>query len=233
MTVTRTLAYGNEGQQIKVGDGAPATVQNNLIVGNCGALGQVIPGRPLLTDDDLGDLCRAGNTAIVLDTTPGTPSVFQNNTVYTEGSIGLEVEYATSDFGPTNVLLYNNNVFYGFYNSWADANPSPLYSAGGVDGVGGSQHAIPAVLTNPGASWTNNVTIGQKSNWKCPAAGESNAICTDPGLVDETFSLFGYGNMAPKSGSSAVVGGGVAIPSITLDYTGVTRPTPPSIGAYE
>jgi hypothetical protein len=39
--------------------------------------------------------------------------------------------------------------------------------------------------------------------------------------------------MAPASKSSAVVGAGIAVPAITLDYTGNTRPNPPSIGAYE
>jgi len=233
MTVTRVLAYGNEGQQLKVGDGASAIVQNSVFVGNCEALGQTIPGRPSPTNDKVNDLCRAANTAIVLDTTPGKPSVFQNNTVYTMGAVGLEVEYATSDFGPTNVLLFNNNVFVGFYNPGYQVNPAPIYSAGGVDGAGGSQHAIPAVLTNPGASWSNNATIGQKVNWACPQPGESNALCTDLGLADETYHPYGYGNMAPASGSSAVVGAGVTIPGLTLDYTGVIRPTPPSMGAYE
>jgi len=88
------------------------------------------------------------------------------------------------------------------------------------------------MLTNPGASWTSNFDFGYRNNWPCPHPGESNALCTDPGLVDETYPL-DYCNMAPASGGSAVVGAGVAVPTIPLDYTGVTRPTPPSIGAYE
>jgi hypothetical protein len=141
------------------------------------------------------------------------------------------VEYATTsngsngtttDTGPTNTLLYNNNVFVGFYNSGIAQSPTPIYSNTDLN-----------MLTNPGASWSNNATFGGRNNYACPGVGESNAICTDPGLVDETYHPFGYGNMAPASGSSAVVGAGVTIPGITVDYTGQTRAKPPSIGAYE
>ena len=232
VTETRVLAFGNEGQQLKAGAGAVATMQNDVIVGNCEALVQTIPGRPLLTLDNLGDYCRAGNTAVVIETIPGSPATFENNTLFTKGLVGLEVEYATSDFGPTNTLLYNNNVFYGFFNNGSGFNPSPLYSSGGVGGAGGKS-AIPAVLTNADASWTNNATFGAKKTWKCPEKGESNAICTDPGLVDETYHAYGYGNMQPASSTSAVAGAGASASGITLDYNGVTRPTQPSIGAFE
>lgn len=221
MTVTRVLAYGNEGQQLKVG-GATATIRNSLIVGNCDALQQNIPGRPSVTNDNLGDTCRAGNTAVLINTTPGDPATFQGNTIYSAGNVGLEVEYATSDTGPTNTLAFNDNVFVGFYNSISQQNAAPIYSNSDLN-----------MLRNPGASWSNNATFGQKSNWACPAAGESNALCTDPGLVDETFHLYGYGNMKPASSTSAVVGRGVAEPALATDYNGVTRPNSPSMGALE
>ncbi|GGA76494.1 hypothetical protein GCM10011507_29860 [Edaphobacter acidisoli] len=218
VSYTRVLAFGNEGQQLKVG--AITNIQNSQIVGNCAAILQTIPGRPATTGDNLGDTCRAANTAVAIVTYPGQPSVFQNNTMITGGAVGVEVEYATSDHGATNILQYNNNVFIGYQNSGNGEYPSPIYSNSDTN-----------MLTNPGASWTNNAYLGQK--WTCPQAGESAAVCTDPGLVDETLHAYGYGNMAPASSSSAVVGKGAALPSITLDYNGVTRPNPPSIGALE
>ena len=221
MTVTRTLAYGNEGQQIKVG-GATAIIQNSVIVGNCKALTQTIPGRPVPTGDNLGDFCRAGNSAVVIGVTPGQPAIFQNNTIQTSGNIGLEV-VTNGPSVATNTLLYNNNIFIGYNNPDNDnQNPTPIY--GDTDLT---------MLTNPGASWTNNSYYGWRANWSCPAAGESNAQCGDPGLTDETWHLYGYGNLAPLSLSSPVVGAGIVVPSISLDYTGSTRPNPPSIGAYE
>jgi hypothetical protein len=221
MTDTRVLAYGNEGQQLKVG-GATATIQNSVIVGNCEAMTQgPIPGTPTGFGSRLASPCRAGDTAIAINVTPGDPAVFQNNTIYEAGSIGVEVEYATSDTGPTNTLKYNNNVFVGFFNPGNGANATMIFSSTDLN-----------MLTNPGASWTNNATFGQRANWTCPHVGESNAICGDPGLTDETYHPYGYGNMAPTSGS-ILPGAGVAIPGITVDYNGQTRPTPPSIGAYE
>jgi len=219
MTVTRTLAYGNEGQQIKVG-GATATIQDSVVVGNCKALSQIIPGRPVPTNDNLGDFCRAGNTAVVVSVTPGDPAIVQNNTIFTAGNIGLEIAN-NGPSSPTNTLQYNNNIFVGYLNPDGDQKPTPIY--GDTDLT---------MLTNPGASWTNNAYYGYRSNWTCPAVGETNAHCGDPGLVDETWHPYGYGNMTPYLGSP-MIGAGVAIPSISLDYTGLTRPNPPSIGAYE
>jgi Putative Ig domain len=221
---TRVLAFANEGNQLKVG-GSTATIQNSAIVGNCEALtsGTPIPGRPFPTHDMLGAACRAGNTAVVIETTPGDPTYFQNNTCYSAGAICLEVEYATQDLGPTNTLQYNNNVFVGFFNSGAGSYPTPIYGMNGL-----------AMLTdNPGAGFTNNAYLNPRANWTCPGNSETKARCGDPGLVDETYHIYGSGNMAPASSSSAVVGGGVAIPSINLDYTGYVRPDPPAIGAYE
>lgn len=226
MTDTRVLAYGNEGNQLKVG-GATATIQNSVIVGNCEALGHPIPGTPPGYNSDLftggsNDICRGNSTAVVFETTPGDPATFQNNTIYTEGEIGVEVEYATPNIGSTNTLNFDNNVFVGFYNAGAGANPTTIYSNTDLN-----------MLTNPGASWTNNVTFGQRANWTCPKPGESNAICTDPGLVDETYHAYSYGDMSPLVTGSVVRGAGEYISAIPLDFVGASRSNPPSIGAYE
>jgi hypothetical protein len=223
LTVTRTLAYGNEGQQIKAGAGAQATLQNNVIVGNCEAMqSQTIPGTPAGFGAQLLSPCRAGNTAVLLYVNPGLPAKYQDNTLFSEGSIGVEVEYGGTDQGPTNTLLFNNNVFVGFLNAANGANATPVYSNSDL-----------SMLANPGSSWTNNATYGARNNWTCPSAGETAAICTSPQLTDMTYHPFGYGNMSPLPGSSGVVGAGVSIQGITVDYIGDTRKSPPSIGAYE
>ena len=224
MTVTRVLAYGSEGQQIKVG-GATGTIQNSVIVGSCEAMTtQAIPGTPAGFGSLLAAPCRAGNTAVVVTTTPGQVTKFQGNTVFAAGAIGLEVEYATDDQGPTNVMLYDNNVFVGFFNG-SGKDATPIYSNSDLK-----------MMTNPGGSFSNNAYLMREgySGWACTSA-ETNSICSTStlGLVDETYHPYGYGNMAPASKSSAVVGAGIAVPAITLDYTGNTRPNPPSIGAYE
>lgn len=216
LTITRVLAFGNEGQQLK-GGGATAILRNNLIVGNCAAIQQTMPGRPSPTGDSLGDVCRAANTAVAIGVTAGDPAFYQNNTMISNGAVGLEVDYSTDDHGPTNVLHYDNNVFIGHINAGRGERPSAVYTD-------------PKILTNPGASWAHNATYGAKG--ACPQPGERDAMCKDPGLVDETFHPYGYGNMAPKAGA-AVIGAGVAIPNVTIDFSGATRPGRPSLGALE
>ena len=221
-TVTRTLAYGNEGQQIKAGAGAQATIQNNVIVANCAAMStQAIPGTPAGFGSRLRDPCRGNDTAVVIVVNPGLPTKYQNNTIFSSGIVSVEVEYGAADQGPTNTLLFNNNVSVGFPNASSGRNPAPLYS-----------NASLAMLTNPGSSWTNNATYGWRDSWTCPKPGESAAICVSPQLVDMTYHPFGYGDMSPVAGSP-LIGAGVAVANLSADINGITRPSTPSIGAYE
>jgi hypothetical protein len=223
MTDTRVLAFGNMGNQLKVG-GATATIQNSVIVGNCYAMTFAIPGTPSGYNSGLADFCRPSGTetAVAIDITPGDPGVFQDNTIYEGGKIGIDVEYATGDVGSTNTLKYNNNVFVGFFDTGDGENPTPIYSNTDLN-----------MLTNPGASWTNNSYFGYRSGWTCPAPGESAALCISPNLTDMTYHAYGYGNMAPASASSDVVGAGVTVTGLTTDYKGATRANPPTIGACE
>jgi hypothetical protein len=220
MTATRILAFGNQGQQIKTG-GATATIQNSVIVGNCEAMTtQAIPGTPSGFGSRLAQPCRANNVAVMLNVSPGNPVTFQGNTLYTAGTIGLEVEYWTSDTGSGNTASYNDNVFVGFLNQANGENPGPIFGTGGLQ-----------MLQNPGSSWTNNATLGPRGT--CPANGETNAICGDPGLADETYHPYGYGNMSPAANSSPVIGAGVAVAGLAMDFTGQNRSNPPTIGAYD
>ena len=128
MTDTRVLAYSNMGQQLKVG-GATAIMQNNLIVGNCFAMQNAIPGTPVGFNTNLGDFCRAGNAAVFLAMTPGLPAVYQDNTMFSNNLVALEAEYNTGDQGVTNTILYNNNVFVGFAVPGAGKNPAPIFNS--------------------------------------------------------------------------------------------------------
>jgi hypothetical protein len=223
MTITRGLAYGNMGQQYKVG-GALPIIQNSVIIGNCEAMQNAIPGTPAGYNSALGpDFCRAGNTAVLMEFPPGTTSLFEYNTIYAGGNIGLEIE--PWDAGPswagTELFKYVDNAFLGFYNSGHGSNATPIYS-----------NVSLAPLTYAGSSWTHNATF-HGGSWSCPMPGESSAVCGDPGLVDETYHSYGYGNMAPGYSSSPVLGSGVSLPGITVDQMGQTRGNPPSVGAYE
>jgi len=233
--VSRTLAYGNMGQQIKIG-GASGQMINNVVVGNCNALRQAIPGTPSGYNSNLSDFCRAADTAIDLHVGKGVTTTVQFNTVYSAQSTTYEIDCDTSNGNcdSTSLIDFRNNVFVGFLNNTADGYPSggsgdyanPIYMSNG-------NGAWPDPFTNPGSYYSNNVTFHAKSNWSCPAAGETNAVCGDPGLSDETWYLYAYGDMSPGTQGNAVQGAGVSLPDVTVDYTGAPRGNPPSIGAYE
>ena len=107
-------------------------------------------------------------------------------------------------------------------------------------GIGSGNYSNPIYLgsfnpfTNPGSVFSNNVTYHPKSNWSCPAAGvnETSGLCLDPLLTDESWHLYGYGDVTPLA-NNAVRNAGTSVQGVTTDYTGATRHAVPSIGAYE
>jgi hypothetical protein len=174
----------------------------------------------------LTGFCRAGNSAAVVAVSDTGISHVEFNTMYSANYIGWEIDPgATCD--SACAIVFKNNVFVGFST---DIEPGGNNSNSNAIYLG---DVSPTLWTNPGSVMTNNATYGQKDACPATGAGELNAICTDPGLVDETWHHYGYGNMAPASGSSAIIGKGVAISGITTDYSGTTRPNPPSMGALE
>ena len=199
MTITHVTAYGNMGQQIKVG-GAAGVATDNLIVGNCNALRQAIPGTPAGFNKHLGDFCRASDTALLITVNNNRKLVFTGNTLYTAGRTGVEIECDPQGGGACDkrsTINFRNNIFVGFKNNVADGYPSggtdeysnPIYNGSGT-----------TPFTNAGSVYTDNVTFHGKGNAPCPAAGERNASCADPKLPDETWHPYGIGDMTRPAG---------------------------------
>jgi len=191
MTVTRTRAFSNMGQQIKVG-GATATITDSLIVGNCAAMSKSIPGTPPGYNARLDLFCRAGDTAILIMVPEAQPAIFQRNVIYSNNHVALEVEYPDDHSSSTATIKYDDNIFIGFPNSEGQ-NPAPIYSNTDLK-----------MFTNPGSSFKNNVTYHAKSSWKCPATSlhETGGSCSDPHLKDETWHAFGYGDASLPNADS-------------------------------
>jgi hypothetical protein len=181
MTATSILAFGNMGQQIKVG-GATATITDSHIVGNCRAMSHSIPGTPLGYNGHLGLFCRAGDTAILINVPDSQPAVFQRNVLYSDNLVGLEVEYPGQP-SSSAIIHYDDNIFIGFKNSRREY-PSPIYSNTDL-----------RMFTNRGASFSHNTTYRPKSSWRCPATElhEIGGSCSDPHLKDETWHTYDYG----------------------------------------
>ena len=90
LSISDSLAYGNMGQQLKIG--AAGTAINNLLVGNCNALRQAIPGTPSGYNSKLSDFCRAADVPVVVAISDGgLTTQYINNTLYAANNIGVEV----------------------------------------------------------------------------------------------------------------------------------------------
>ncbi|MDQ2833205.1 MAG: hypothetical protein M3Y50_05540 [Acidobacteriota bacterium] len=193
VTVTRTLAYGNMGQQIKVG-GAKGIVTNNQIVTNCNALRQNIPGTPAGYNSRLSDFCRAADAGVLLTVRDGSMTVFENNILYSASATALEVDIHSSCSTGTCLIRQRNNIFIGFLNS----------AANGYIGGGSGQYSNPLYVqegakaySNQGSSFDGNTTYHPSKSWSCPALQfhETRAKCGDPHLKNESWPLYGYGDM--------------------------------------
>jgi len=185
MTVSHTLAFSNMGQQIKVG-GATATITDTVIVGNCRAMSEKIPGAPSNYNAKLDLFCRAGDTAILINVPDAQPAIFERNVIYSNNLIGLEIEYP-GDPSANAAIKYDNNIFLGFKNAKGEY-PAPIYSNTDLK-----------MFTNPGASFNHNTTFHTNSSWRCPARSlhETDGNCSDPHLKDETWHPYGYGDSTP------------------------------------
>jgi hypothetical protein len=125
-------------------------------------------------------------------------------------------ENCQSANGP--IVTFKNNISIGYPDPGnGNRQASGIYLGGGD------------VFANTGSSITHNLWFNMATG--CPGlTEETNAICSDPHLVQEASINTANPNLS--SGSPAI-GAGVAITGITTDYNGVTRPNPPAIGALE
>ena len=90
MTVSNAMAFSNMGQQIKVG-GATATITHSLVIGNCRAMSNEIPGTPPSFNARLDLFCRAGDSAVLINLPDAQPAIFQHNVIYSNNLLAVEI----------------------------------------------------------------------------------------------------------------------------------------------
>ncbi len=200
MTVSHTLAFGNMGQQIKVG-GAAGVITDNQVVTSCNAMRGEIPGTPHGFNAKLSDFCRAADAGVVIGVNDNAPLKFVGNTIYSASATGIEVECSEKSCSSRSKIEFRNNIFIGFRNDAAHG-----YARGGRD-----EYSNPIYLgidVNPfksaGSIYSGNTTFHGNSSWRCPASGEQDAHCGDPHLVDETWHNYGHGDMSPARGGASI-----------------------------
>lgn len=220
--------YGIMGQVFKVGGSKP-TLINNFAYGSCNAMRNALTGWPAGYNTPLSDFCRAGDETIATLLDDAYSATFQFNTVV--GAQASAWNFFCFNTCAHPVVLFQNNTFLGFPNNTAHGYP------GGGNGQNAAQMFIDPAVTqgtgiwlNSGSAYNHNSMFGQKET--CPDTHETNVICIDPGLTDETWHNTTFGNSSPLT-ASPLRGAGITISGITTDINGVTRPVPPGISAFE
>jgi hypothetical protein len=235
-TADRILAYGNMGNQIKIGSDGGSTITNNVIFNNCDAMSYAIPGTPSGYNSMLSDFCRAGDEAIIISTNNGSTSTVAGNTIYgfrqgnpienwgdLGGIICTAYLQGGTQCGSTATLVYADNILVGFDPLHSGTLPAQYYLEDGAFAVN--------PLRNSGSVYRNN--LHYQLSTPCPDAGETNSVCAAPQVNTVSWPSYGYVDVQPISNSTNVVGAGITITGVAQDYTGTNRGIPPSIGAYE
>ena len=232
MSITDSTSYGNMGSQFKWGpNDNPMVFTNNTVLANCMRLSAPFPGQPSTYNANLHDLCRASDS-IAFGFRDGGTLLMANNTIvatapttFDSSCSGTYPQTPGQGTCANSTFTFENNIVYGI------DDPS-TYNAGGVPGGPGAFYydtPIGHVIR------TNNIYFGMGHGFNC-STGFPAEQCQDPLFVGEPVftqeSDLDNFNFKISSGSPAV-GAGIPIPSLTLDYSGASRPNPPSLGALE
>ncbi len=193
ITIRRTIAQGNAGNPIKTN--GPATVENSIIVGNCGYFN----GQPFTYNVDD---CRAAGNALALTLQPGNRVTVTNNTLTGEGDCLLEVTCEGACDGSESVVL-RNNIFQGQTDFLQPFQQTCLVYTESfpLDPLDADYSIITDVKDAP-----------------CPLGPHD--ICAPPGLANEEVDTFDA-HLLPTS-PAIDAGDDAACP--TTDYAGTTRP---------
>ena len=223
LNITNSIAYGNSGGTFKWGASfTAATFINNVAIANCLRLSAPMPGTPSNYNANLSDFCRAQD-ALPFNFRQGGTALLANNTVVSYAPTTFDINCWDASCS-NSTLTFQNNLVLGY------DNPATYNMGGQVGGPGGFYYQTP--IGNVVRS--NNVFYGLR-NTTCPT-GNPAEYCSNPLFVNQPVftgesSLDNF-NFNLTSGSPAK-GAGLSLPQVTLDYNGLVRGNPPSIGAVE
>jgi hypothetical protein len=237
LSITNSYAHGNGGGSFKWGGNFGSSIfTNNVAINDCDRMAYPIAGTPTTFNANLGDFCRAGD-AVPFDFRENSTVLFANNTIVGYESTMFDVQcWDAPGYGGNNngcgpaVLNFFNNVVVGY------DNPA-TYPLGGQAGGPGLFYMTDPIGT---INRSNNIFYGIGHGFTCPT-GNANETCVSPKFVGQptgngssfTESELDDYNFTPASGSPLIGAGIKKTGAPTLDYSGATRPNPPSIGAVE
>jgi parallel beta-helix repeat protein len=148
----------------------------------------------------------------------GDSNTVSDNVIYGNHDTGINVKT-----GAANTKLYFNTIY----------NNAGLVDGGGIhigSGITGTIAKNNVMSTNGGGDWVDNGT-GTVSDYNetkdATGIGAHTLINSDPLFVGAATNNFHLQATSPAKGA------GIAIALVPTDFDGVTRPNPPSIGAYD
>jgi hypothetical protein len=217
-TMQYIFAMGNEGQSIK-GGGGQMTLRNAIGIANCDVFANAanFPLNPSGWNALTQLRCRA-NDAMAFAMTDGDVLNVQYVTNIVQQNVAFDM--STANCTTNCVVHFANITTLGYISPYYHTYPGIFYYGG------------PNPFANPSSTISNNAYYHMgSSGTSCPGdSHETNYVCTDPLFVSE--SNINAMDVHLSLGS-ALIGAGVAIAGVTTDFSGQTRPDPPSIGAYE
>jgi len=219
ITVRRTIAEGNAGDQIKTT--GPTHVENVIAVSNCG----YFEGQPFTYRDDFDndgeeessvDNCRAGGSALAFTLHPNDLITVVNSTVTGQGDCLVIAECAENETCTGNeTIRLRNDIFVGNPEFIEDGDTTCLAwtsLAGDPFTVFAIDHAI--------------ITGTKNMPSPCP----TGSLCgVSPGLQNESITNFD----AHLLQTSPAINAGTSEGAPTDDFAGRPRDAQPDIGAYE
>jgi len=247
LSITRGAWYGNMGSQFKWGTQTNSSTlfQNNYVNGNCFAMSQQLPGAAQnfnittsLPGSYLSGWCRAAGAPFAIAISASSSFLFTGNTIVSNiAPTTLQLSCVAAGTCSGTTQQYTDNIFLGYsvpasYGPFGGGyTPAIYYHDTGI--------APPSDMV---VHSTNNLFFGNRND-DCTggyggiALTSSGAVCANPMLTGQPSSyssepVFFNINLHPTAASPAIYAG-MTLAGLTMDYYGVARPTPPTIGAVE
>lgn len=218
ISIEDSSAYGNMGQQWKMGAMRKVLFQNNLTVHNCRRMSAPMPGAPDGYHRYLSLFCRAAGDGFAFSVNDEGTYIFRNNSFAGYGTVSYDI--SCSGTCTKANIIFQNNLHIGYKDPIQGGElPAIFYTTG--------------LPRNPFSAKDHNIYYNMRS---CPFGFTEH--CTNPKIVNMPAwngeaSLDAI-NFHLTSGSPAR-GEGVALPAPSKDYDGVQRPanTAVDIGAFQ
>jgi len=225
LKITNSQSYGNMGQQWKWAGALNATTifENNLTVGNCRRMSELLPGARPGFNRNLSDFCRAAGDVFSFNAAANSTVLFVNNSSVGYSATMFDLACQRPNACNSTHFTFRNNIVLGYLNP--RSNPPEL--------PGIFYFSDPSIKLEE----DHDLFFNLRSK-PCPTFGRPDLICDSPAFVNQpplqvtSEGQLDHFNFHPRRGSPAD-GRGQTVNGIAADFFGVPRPNPPSIGAVE